>query len=140
AGPAPVLATTAVCGRISSQLMKSTRTATPVASVYFLVFSRQYTSSGSMNFAGRSTRSWAPFSSLYSRGLTLAVGTSVTAARAPMVGMDAAAIDAEASASDSRRLMVMLWAPYPVISLWSPLATGDLEPLAANYSALATER
>ena len=55
-GPAPVFAVTAVCGRMSSQLTKSTRTGMPVCSVNFLVFSRNSTSSGSTNLAGRSTR------------------------------------------------------------------------------------
>ncbi len=55
----------------------------------FLVLEFQKTSSGSMNLAGRSTCSDAPFSILNSGGFTFAVGTSSTAARAPMIGIDA---------------------------------------------------
>src|ERR1700759_753941 len=113
--PAPGLATTASCGRRSSQLTKSPFTSTPVASINFLVLDFQNTSSGSMNFAGRRTCSAAPFSILYSGVFTLAVGTSSTAARAPMIGIDDAPSAAAPRASDSRRVIdIRLFPPLPV--------------------------
>src|SRR3984885_8282624 len=109
--PAPVLAITASCGRRSSQLTKSTFTSTPVASMNFLVLDFQNTSSGSMNLAGRSTWSDSPFSILYSGGFTFAVGTSSTAARAPMIGIDVAPSAAAPRTSESRRVIVIRWFP-----------------------------
>ena len=69
----------------------------------------QYFSSASTNFAGRNTLIVAPFSSLYSSGLTLLVGTSSTAAwtlPAPRIGIDAAA---NPSANDSRRVNSVIY-------------------------------
>ena len=59
-GPSPTVAATAIFGRRSSQLSKSTLTATPVASVNFLAFARYIVSSPATNLDGRSTRKEAP--------------------------------------------------------------------------------
>src|SRR5579883_3529201 len=61
-GPAPVLADTAVCWRMSSQPTKSTLTSTPNSLANLAVLARKITSSGSTKRAGRSMRSDAPFS------------------------------------------------------------------------------
>src|ERR1700733_11969315 len=137
--PAPVLAITASWGRRSSQLTKSTFTSMPVASMNFLVLDFQYTSSGSMNLAGRSTCSEAPFSILNSGAFTSAVGTSSTAALAPMIGIDAAPSAAAPRARESRREIVMGWfppflaalAPCPELqrSAGQPLAVASVEKM-----------
>src|SRR5919198_435394 len=64
-GPLPRFAARAAFGRTSSQVMYSTFTATPVASVNFFVLAFQTSSSDFTNPDQRNRRSVAPFSILW---------------------------------------------------------------------------
>src|SRR6185312_2428445 len=105
-GPAPVLAETAVCWRMSSQPTKSTLTSTPNSLANFAVFARKITSSGSTKRAGRSMRSDAPFSTGHLGAATSAFGMAwPVACRA---SAKAAAIAPKAIASRRRMMNTIL--------------------------------
>ena len=84
-GPLPIAAAVAVLGRRSSQLSLVTMTSTPVASVNFLLFSRNRVSSPWTNLEGRSTRREAPCSISNLGGATSL--TAICARRPPLASM-----------------------------------------------------